>query len=66
VPNPLKASSKSSIKPPVTPADKSRKEKEIHAIGIKQSIPAQPEPITRPIPMVNHLKKLIISNIGTK
>jgi hypothetical protein len=49
---------KSSINPPVTPDDKLRKVKENHAIGIKHSIPAQPEPITRPIPILNHQKIL--------
>ena len=49
------ANSKSSINPPVIPLDKWRKEKEIHAIGIKKSIPTIPEPITRRIPMINHL-----------
>jgi hypothetical protein len=55
-PKSANANSKSSINPPVTPEDKLRKEKEIQAIGIKQSIPKQPEHITRPNPMIYHLK----------
>ena len=63
VPNEPNASFKFVINPPVMEPVKSRKEKLIHAMGIKHNIPTHPLQQTLPNPISNHLVILKYSTI---